>query len=118
MAGGPAAWAGPGLAASGRGWHAGCAGDCQRAGGRWAWQVGSSAGLGKRLVSSRWAGCLPCRGTVCGQVVGLGWRWRGCSGQAALVVAGRCRLLCANTDVNHMQQSWLAPALRREANDV
>ena len=66
-AGGPAAWAGPGLAASGWGWHAGCAGDCQRAGGRWAWQVGSSAGLGKRLVSSRWAGCLPCRGTAVGR---------------------------------------------------
>ena len=74
-AGGPAAWAGPGLAASGRGWHAGCAGDCQRAGAHWAWQVGSSAGLGKRLVGGRWAGCLPCRGTACGQAVGLGWRW-------------------------------------------
>ena len=82
MAGGPAAWAGPGLPASGRGWHAGCAGDCQRAGARWAWQVGSSAGLGKRLVGGRWAGCLPCHGTACGQVVGLGWRWRPVGGAA------------------------------------
>ena len=27
-------------------------------------------------VAGRWAGCLPCRGTACGQAVGLGWRWR------------------------------------------
>ena len=82
VAGGPAAWAGPGLAASGRGWHAGCAGDCQRAGGRWAWQVGSSAGLGERLVGSRWAGCLPRRSTACGQAAKLGWRWRPVGGAA------------------------------------
>ena len=38
--------------------------------------------LGKRLVGGRWAGCLPWRGTACGQAARLGWRWRPVGGAA------------------------------------
>ena len=74
-AGGPAAWAGPGLAASGRGWHAGCAGDCQRAG---RWPVGRLPAMARHCL---WAGSRA--GLV------LAASGQGCS---ALVVAGRCEL--------------------------
>ena len=87
------------------------------------------AGLGRLVRRLGWAsgwsvaGELPAMARHCLWAnskagLALAARGRGCSGQAALVVAGRCKLLCANTNVNHLQQSWLAPALRREANDV
>ena len=95
------------------------------------------AGLGRLVCRLGWAngwsvagGPAACHGAAlpvgrqCRAGLALAASGRGCSGQAALVVAGRCELsetalvckLCANTDANHLQRSRLAPALQREAN--